>query len=53
MRGGGGMHGRGYASEGVCMAGGAWWGVCMVGGMHSGGRSWHVCPPADTMRYGH
>ena len=39
----GGLHGRGHA----------WWGVCVAGVCvwHGRGHAWHACPPADTMRY--
>ena len=58
----GGMHDRGHAWQGVCMAGGmysrghAWWGMCMAGGMHGGGEggcmhdrghAWHRCPTSQ------
>ena len=41
-----GMHGRGRAWQGACMAvacimgGHAWQGACMVGGMCGGGHAW-------------
>ena len=40
----GGVHGRGHAWQGACMAGGVGWGMC-GGGMHCGGHAWHggVC----------
>ena len=44
MRGGGGMHGRGHAWQGACMAGG----VCG----REGGRAWQGACVADTTRYG-
>ena len=39
VRGRGGMHARGCAWQGVCVAErGAWWGACVAGGMHGWGR---------------
>ena len=47
----GGIHGRGHAWQGACMAGGHAWhrgaciGACMAGGMYGsgeGGHEWHT-----------
>ena len=47
----GGMHGRGHAWQGACMAGGhAWQGVCMAGGMHGMAFLTHTCENITSLR---
>ena len=50
----GGVHGRGHAWWGACVAGCVWWGTMHVGwgGMHGGGHVWQGACVAGGMRGG-